>query len=152
MRLESQKEENKLASKRTYEVMYIAQTETADDDITKINEGIQKLVETEGGTIIRIDNIGRKKMAYEIKRKKEGYYVLLEIEGFGKEIAEIERRFRVNDAIVRYITVRVDEDRKTAEKIRSKREDRLTKRNSNFKPTNEVEEVSAGVVEAQENE
>ena len=141
-----------MASKRTYEVMYIAQTETADDDITKINDGIQKLVETEGGSIIRIDNIGRKKMAYEIKRKKEGYYVLLEIEGSGKEIAEIERRFRVNDAIVRYITVRVDEDRKAAEKIRAKREDRLTKRNSTFKSTNEVEEVSAGVVEAQENE
>jgi small subunit ribosomal protein S6 len=151
MRLESQKEENKLASKRTYEVMYIAQAETADDDITKINEGIQKLVETEGGTIVRIDNIGRKKMAYEIKRKKEGYYVLLEIEGSGKEIAEIERRFRVNDVIVRYITVRVDEDRKAAEKIRAKREDRLTKRNTNFKPTNEVEEEFSTVA-AQESE
>ena len=117
-----------MASKRTYEVMYIAQPETADDDISKLNDGIQKLIETEGGSIVKIDNIGRKKLAYEIKRKKEGYYVLLEIEGSGKEIAELERRFRVNDAIVRYITVRVDEDRKTAEKLRAKRERRASKR------------------------
>lgn len=117
-----------MASKRTYEVMYIAQPETADDDITKLNDGIQKLIETEGGNIVRIDNIGRKKLAYEINRRKEGYYVLLEIEGSGREIAEIERRFRVNDAIVRYITVRVDEDRKAAEKIRAKRERRTDRR------------------------
>jgi small subunit ribosomal protein S6 len=139
-----------LASKSTYEVMYIAQAETAEDDITKLNDGIQKLVETEGGSIIRIDNIGRKKMAYEIKRKKEGYYVLLEIEGSGREIAEIERRFRVNDAIIRYITVRVDEERKAAEKIRSKREDRQSKRTGAFKTTEETEEVAA--VEAQDNQ
>ena len=148
MRLESQKEESKLASKRTYEVMYIAQAETAEDEITKLNDGIQKLVETEGGNVVRIDNIGRKKLAYEIKRKKEGYYVLLEIEGSGKEIAEIERRFRVNDTIVRYITVRVDEDRKAADKIRNKRETRQNRRNSEFKSTAETEEVAA--VEAQE--
>jgi len=149
MRLESQKEENKLASQRTYEVMYIAQADTAEDDITKLNDGIQKLVETEGGSIVKIDNIGRKKLAYEIKRKKEGYYVLLEIQGSGKEIAEIERRFRVNDTIVRYITVRVDEDRKAAEKVRSKRENRQNKRGNGSKSGNAAGDDSA---EAQDNE
>ena len=117
-----------MAVKRTYEIMYIAQPETAEEDITKLNEGIQKVIEDEGGSVVRIDNIGRKKLAYEINRKKEGYYVLLETEGSGKEIAEIERRFRVNDAVIRYITVRVDEDRKTADKHRTKRENRANKR------------------------
>lgn len=117
-----------MATNRTYEIMYIAQPETAEDDINKLNEGIQKLIEGEGGSVVRIDNIGRKKLAYEIDRKKEGYYVLLETEGSGREIAEIERRFRVNDAVIRYITVRVDEDRKAAEKIRAKRERRASKR------------------------
>lgn len=117
-----------MATNRTYEIMYIAQPETAEEDITKLNDGIQKLIENEGGNVVRIDNIGRKKLAYEINRKKEGYYVLLETEGPGREIAEIERRFRVNDAVIRYITVRVDEDRKAAEKLRAKRERRATKR------------------------
>ncbi len=131
-----------MAIKRTYEIMYIAQADIAEEEITKLNDGIQKLVESEGGAIVRIDNIGRKKLAYEIKRKKEGYYVLLEIEGSGREIAELERRFRVNDAIVRYITVRVDEERKAAEKIRAKREDRLTKKNTSSQATTETAEVS----------
>jgi small subunit ribosomal protein S6 len=115
---------------RVYEVMYIAQPDTAHDDIAKLNEGIQKLIEGEGGSVVKIEEIGRRKMAYEIKRKREGYYVLFEIEGSGREIAEIERRFRVNDAIMRYITVRVDEDRKAAEKVRAKRERRRARRNA----------------------
>lgn len=125
---------------RVYEVMYIAQPETANDDIAKLNEGIQKLIENEGGSVVKIDDMGRRKMAYEIKRKREGYYVLFEIEGSGKEIAELERRFRVNDAIMRFITVRVDEDRKAGDKIRAKREKRKAKRTS-FKPTETSTEV-----------
>lgn len=125
---------------RVYEVMYIAQPETANDDISKLNEGIQKVIESEGGSVVKIDDIGRRKLAYEIKRKREGYYVLFEIEGSGKEIAELERRFRVNDAIMRFITVRVDEDRKAAEKNRAKRERRKNRR-SGFKATEASAEV-----------
>ena len=134
---------------RVYEVMYIAQPETANDDIAKLNEGIQKVIEGEGGSVVKIDDIGRRKMAYEIKRKKEGYYVLFEIEGSGKEIAELERRFRVNDTIMRYITVRVDEDRKAAEKVRAKRERRQTKRNAAFTSSKNAEESSAEVQDNQ---
>jgi small subunit ribosomal protein S6 len=77
-----------------------------------------------------MDDMGRRKMAYEINRKKEGYYVLFEIEGSGREIAELERRMRVNDLIMRYLTVRVDEERKTADKVRAKREKRKTERSA----------------------
>jgi small subunit ribosomal protein S6 len=133
---------------RVYEVMYIAQPETVNDDIAKINEGIQKLIEGEGGAIVKIEDIGRRKLAYEIKRKKEGYYVLFEIEGSGKEIAELERRFRVNDAIIRYITVRVDEDRKAAEKVIAKRDRRHARRNAAF-TANNPDETSAEVQDNQ---
>ena len=115
---------------RTYEVMYIADPETADETIAKLNEAVEKLVQTEGGSVVRTDDIGRKRMAYQINKKKEGYYVLFEIEGSGQEIAEIERRMRVNDAIIRYMTVRVDEDRKSAEQKRAKRENKANKRAS----------------------
>ena len=119
---------------RTYEVMYIVDPDTADDKIAKLNDAVGKLVEKEGGTIIRMDDIGRKRMAYQIQKKGEGYYVLFEIEGSGQEIAELERRMRVNDMILRYITVRVDEERKAAEKRRAKREARAAKR-TKFRPT-----------------
>ncbi len=117
-------------AKRTYEVMYIADPETADDVIGKINETVEKLVQTEGGSVVRTDDIGRKRLAYQINKKKEGYYVLFEIEGSGQEIAEIERRMRVNDAVLRYMTVRVDEDRKSADQKRTKRENKADKRAS----------------------
>jgi small subunit ribosomal protein S6 len=119
---------------RTYEVMYIVDTDTADDKIEKLNEAVGKLIEKEGGTIIRMDDIGRRRMAYPIKKKTDGYYVLFEIEGSGQEILELERRMRVNDMIVRYVTVRVDEDRKKADKIQAKRDRRSSKR-SKFRQT-----------------
>jgi small subunit ribosomal protein S6 len=115
---------------RTYEVMYIVDPETADDKIAKLNEAVGKLIEKEGGTVVRLDDIGRKRMAYPIQKKTEGYYVLFEIEGSGQEIAELERRMRVNDMILRYITVRVDEERKAADQKRAKREKRAEKRAS----------------------
>lgn len=129
-----------MAEKRVYEVMYIVTPETADDDVTKLNESLQGVIETQGGSVVKLENMGRRKMAYEIRRKTEGHYVLFEIEGSGKEIFELERRMRVNDAIMRFITVRVDEDRKTADKISAKREQRQSKRRGGNRAAATVEE------------
>ena len=60
-------------------------------------------------------------MAYEINHKRDGVYVLLEVDGSGAEIAELERRMRVNDRILRYMTIRVDEDRRRADKLKDRR-------------------------------
>lgn len=125
-RLDSHKEET--VTNRTYEVMYIVNPDSGDDKIAKLNEAVEKLVVKEGGSVVRVDDIGRKRLAYPINKKEEGYYVLFEIEGTGQEIAELERRMRVNDMIIRFMTVRVDEDRKAAEKFRAKREERASKR------------------------
>ena len=111
-----------MAVKRVYEVMYIAAPETADEDITKLNEAIQQQIEKEGGSIVKTEVMGRRKLAYPINKKTEGHYTLFEIEGSGQEIAELERRFRVNDTVIRFVTVRVDEERKTAAKLTAKRE------------------------------
>lgn len=113
---------------RVYEMMYIAPPDTANDHIENLNDAIGKLVETEGGSVVKVEDMGVRKLAYKINKLSEGRYVLFEIEGSGQEIAELERRMRVNDTIIRYITVRVDEDRKKSEKIRSKRENRTARR------------------------
>jgi small subunit ribosomal protein S6 len=146
--LNSQKEDKKLAETRVYEVMYIVKPDTAEDDLTKLNDSLRSVIEREGGNIVKLEDMGVRKLAYEIKRNTEGHYVLFEIEGSGREIAELERRMRVNDAIIRYITVRVDEERKTAEKIRSKREKRQSSRNGGFRPAGTVEDqMLAGLEE-----
>ena len=88
-----------------------------------------------------MDDIGMRTLAYPINKKNDGHYVLFEIQGSGQEIAELERRMRVNDLIMRYITVRVDEDRKKADKIRDKREKRAARR-AQFRPTEETPEAA----------
>lgn len=134
-----------MAERRVYEVMYIVRPDVAGDDVTALNESLRGVIEKEGGNIVRHDDMGRRRLAYEIKHNTEGHYVLFEIEGSGREIAELERRMRVSDAIMRYITVRVDEERKTADKIRAKREQRQTRRNGGSRQGGTVEdEMLAG--------
>ncbi len=117
-----------MAELREYEVMLILEPGTAQDDVTKIQETITQIVTSQGGSIVKAEDMGQRRLAYEINHRKEGHYLLFEIEGSGSEIAELERRMRVNDAILRYLTVRVDLERKTAAKIVAKREKRRTRR------------------------
>ena len=127
---------------RTYEVMYIVNPDTEADKIEKLNDAVGKLIEKEGGTVIRMDDIGIRNLAYPIQKKNTGHYVLFEIDGSGQEILELERRMRVNDLVIRFITVRVDEDRKKADKVRAKREARQVKRAS-FRNAPEAAEATA---------
>lgn len=113
-----------MADKRVYEVMYIADPETSDDIIAEMNKVVEGIVTDENGEIVKTEDKGLRELAYQIRKNTTGRYVLFEIEGSGREIAEIERRFRVNDFVMRYITVRVDQERKTAEKRQAKREKR----------------------------
>ena len=117
-----------MATQRTYEVMFIVDAGASEDDITRLNETLQQIITDQGGTITKHENMGRRHLAYPIGRRTEGHYVLFEVDGSGREIAELERRMRVNDQVIRYITVRVDEDRRRAEKFKAKRARRASKR------------------------
>ncbi len=132
---------------RTYEVMYIVDPETPVDRIEKLNKAVGKLIETQGGEVVRMDDLGLKNLAYPIQKKETGHYVLFEINGSGQEIAELERRMRVNDMIMRYITVRVDEDRRKAEAIRNRRDAKNADRKS-FAPIADEETANEETAEA----
>ena len=110
-----------MAEKRIYEVVFIINPEAGDDEVMRLNEGVQKIITSQGGSITKTEIMGRRQLAYEINHKKDGTYVLLEVEGSGAEIAELERRMRVNDQILRYMTIRVDEDRRRADKLKDRR-------------------------------
>jgi small subunit ribosomal protein S6 len=117
-----------LETKRQYEVVFIVDPTADDDEVTKLTESLKQIATDQGGTVTKTESMGRRQLAYEILHKTEGNFVLLEIEGSGKEIAELERRMRVNDRIIRYITVRVDEDRRRAEKFKAKRTRKAAKK------------------------
>jgi small subunit ribosomal protein S6 len=117
-----------LAEKRVYEVVFIVDPDTQEEEMTKLTTNLSGVVTDQGGTITRNEVLGRRQLAYRIGRKNEGVYVIFEIEGTGGEIAELERRMRVNDQIMRYMTVRVDEDRQRAEKLKARRQRKAAKR------------------------
>jgi small subunit ribosomal protein S6 len=108
--------------------MYIVDTDVSDDEITRLSENLQQIIADQGGTVTKNENMGRRTLAYPIGRRTEGHYMLLEVDGSGREIAELERRMRVNDQVIRYLTVRVDEDRRRAEKFKAKRARKASKR------------------------
>ncbi|MEO8435505.1 MAG: 30S ribosomal protein S6 [Pyrinomonadaceae bacterium] len=119
-----------MAANRVYEIMFIIDSGAADDEVAQLSESFQRIITDQGGSITKAETMGKRKLAYPIGRKNEGTYVLFEIEGSGREIAELERRMRVSDRIIRYITVRVDEDRRRAEKFQAKRARKAAKRPS----------------------
>ena len=116
-----------LETKRQYEVVFIVDP-TVDDEVARLTEGFKQIVIDQGGVVTKAETLGKRQLAYEILHKKEGTFVLLEIEGSGHEIAELERRMRVNDRVLRYLTVRVDEDRRRAEKLKARRARKAAKR------------------------
>ena len=113
---------------RTYEVAFIAAPNTADDDLSKLNSQIEQIIKDRGGKITKVDNWGRRKLAYRIGKFDEGVYTFVYLEGSGQEIAEVERRLRVTDFVIRHLTVRTDEALKRAEKLRSKRKGSISPR------------------------
>ncbi len=122
-----------MAEKRTYEMIFIVDPDTGDEDVVKLSESVQKIITGQGGSITKTEMMGKRQLAYEINHKKDGTYVLLEVEGSGAEIAEVERRMRVNDQILRYMTVRVDEMRRRAEKLKDRRARKAAKQPANGK-------------------
>lgn len=101
---------------RTYELMFIVDPRVADDEVASLTEDIKGLLTAQGGHVIREEQWGRRKLAYEIGNLKEGKYVLLYVgsDDGSLPIAEVELRMRQNDRILRYLTVRTDEDLKRA--------------------------------------
>lgn len=117
-----------MAEQRQYEVLFIIDPGADDDEVAKITDTFKQIITDQGGTITKAETLGRRQLAYEILRKKEGTFVDIELEGSGKEIAELERRMRVNDRVLRYLTVRMDEDRRRADKFKDKRARKAAKR------------------------
>lgn len=106
---------------RVYEVLFIVAPNTEESDTETLITQLSDVITNQGATITKVDRIGRRRLAYPIGKFNEGYYVVLTVEGTGSEIAEAERRMRVSEAVIRYITIRIDEDLKRAEKFRARR-------------------------------
>jgi small subunit ribosomal protein S6 len=110
---------------RVYELLFIVIPTEPDEAVDALVEQLRTVAEERGATVSKVDRIGRRKLAYEIRVSPttytDGNYVVMTLEGTGSEIAELERRLRVTETVIRHMTVRIDEDLKRAEKFKAKR-------------------------------
>lgn len=109
---------------RSYEIMFIVDPSLPEEEIDQLNGEVEALITGGGGQVENIEKMGRRKLAYEIERRTDGFYVLFRVQANGDIVREVERRFRVMDQILRYLTVRVDLEEKRLEKLRRARKNK----------------------------
>jgi small subunit ribosomal protein S6 len=109
---------------RTYELMFIVRPDMTDEDLDKLISTLQSVVPAAGGTVKSVEKMGKRRLAYTVRKFHEGIYVLLVVEGGGPVIHELERRLRVTEPVIKFLTVRIDEEQKRLAKIKSIRDAR----------------------------
>ena len=110
---------------RTYEVMYIVRPDVEEADLDKLIEGFEKNVTDGGGEIKSTEKMGRRRLAYTVRKFNDGFYVLMTIVAAGSLIGEIERRLRVSEQVIKFITVRMDEEEKRLAKVKAIRDTKV---------------------------
>ena len=104
---------------RFYEVMFIVRPDIEDADVDKLIAGFEQTIINGGGTLRSTEKLGRRKLAYTVRKFNDGNYVLLTVDADGKLVAELERRLRVSEPVIKFITVRMDEEEKRLNKIKA---------------------------------
>ena len=107
---------------RTYELMFIVRPDMGDEDLDKLISTLESNVAGAGGTLRNVERMGKRRLAYLVRGFHDGIYVLFTIHGGGQEIHELERRLRVTEPVIKFLTVRVDLEQKRADKIKKIRE------------------------------
>ena len=117
-----------MSTSRQYELVYIVTPEATEQGVADLHTQIEQIIQRYSGTLDKTENWGRRKLAYEIGKHREGTYVVETITGSGELMKEIDRRLRVIDSVIRHLAVRVDEDLQKAERTRSARQANSSRR------------------------
>ena len=106
---------------RKYEIIFVVRPDVNDEELEKLVTQMQGVVTGAGGIIEKVEKMGRRRLAYRVARQREGLYILFVLEGNGDTVKEFERRLKVTDSVIKYLTVRVDEELKRAAKFKAMR-------------------------------
>jgi small subunit ribosomal protein S6 len=112
---------------RKYEIIFVVKPDIPEEELDKLITQMEGVVTGTGGKLEKTEKMGRRRLAYRIGGHREGFYVLFSLEGKGDTVKEFERRLKVTDSVIKFLTVRVDEELKRAEKfkvLRAKQEAR----------------------------
>ncbi len=125
---------------RRYEVVFVLAPTLTEEEADEAVETYSGVAKEMGAEVADVDKWGKRRLAFPVQKHTEGYYTVLTlVEPAGKAVTELERRFKVSDAVIRFLTVRVDEELKRAEKFEKKREARQLRRGRKAPATPEAE-------------
>jgi small subunit ribosomal protein S6 len=110
---------------RLYELMFIVRPDMAEEDMEKLISGLESSVTGAHGTVKNVERMGKRRLAYTVRKFNEGIYVLLTLEGTGEMMHEVERRLRVTEPVIKFLTVRMDEEQKRLDKVKKLRASRV---------------------------
>jgi len=113
---------------RIYEELFIVKPDTVEEEIDKAVEQLRQFITGKGGEVDKVDKWGVRKLAYRIRKQHEGFYVLVQFHASPELVREIERRLRVSDIVMKFLTVRIDEKLKKIEKRKKQREARAARK------------------------
>ena len=114
---------------RLYDLIFIVRPATPEDEIKKVVSSVEHACTEKGGKIEKAEHWGTRKLAYKVAKHREGMYYYHQIRtNHGELITELERRLRVQDSVIKYMTIRLDEDLKRQKKLTDKREKRAARR------------------------
>jgi small subunit ribosomal protein S6 len=102
-----------------YEIIFIVRPDVTEEDLGKLVALMEAVATGAGGKIEKVERMGRRRLAYRVARQREGFYVLFAVEGSGEMVKEFERRLKVTDSVIKYLSVRTDEALKRAEKFKA---------------------------------
>jgi small subunit ribosomal protein S6 len=101
--------------------MFIVRPDAVEEDVDKLIAGLSATVTSGGGVVKTVEKMGRRKLAYTVRKFNDGNYVLLTVEADGAGVLELERRLRVTEPVIKFITVRIDEEEKRLAKVKAAR-------------------------------
>jgi small subunit ribosomal protein S6 len=110
---------------RKYEVMFILRPDTTEEDMDRLLQTMETNVAATGGKVTGFEKMGKRRLAYTVKKFQDGLYILALVEGPGSVLKELERRLRVQELVIKFITVRTDEEEKRLAKVKKLRDSKL---------------------------
>jgi small subunit ribosomal protein S6 len=108
-----------MAMNRTYEMMFIVRPDMVEEDQDKLISTLETAVTSSGGAVKSVEKMGKRRLAYTVRRFHDGLFILLTFEGSGGLVHELERRLRVTEPVIKFLSVRVDEEQKRLDKIKA---------------------------------
>ncbi len=128
---------------RKYEVMFIVRPDLTDEDLDKLVANLETNVTSGGGHVAHVERMGKRRLAYVVRKFQEGNYILFQIEGPGAVVKEFERRLRVTEQVIKFITVRTDEEEQRLEKVKKIRDSRQKGRGTHAQAAAEASAANA---------